>query len=30
MVVDNAGAVKAIRAFFASDKVDLFVLAYSG
>ena len=30
IVLENAGAVKAIREFFASDEVDLFFLAYSG
>jgi len=30
IVLHNAGAVKAIREFFASDEVDLFFLAYSG
>ena len=30
IVLHNAGAVKAIREFFASDEVDMFFLAYSG
>ena len=30
IVLHNAGAVKAIREFFASDEVDVFFLAYSG
>ena len=29
-MLHNAGAVKAIREFFASDEVDVFFLAYSG